>query len=553
MKKTVLWAFMVLIALTTAIKAEEFDKRHGRLVVGITQFPSSFHPTINSMMAKTYIMSMTRRPVTVYDREWKLVCLLCTELPTIENGLAKIIKTPDGKDGIAVTYTLRPDVFWGDGTPVTSKDVIFTWKVGRHPLSGVGGAEFYRSLYKVVAEDDWTFTLFFDRVTFAYNSISDFSLLPAHLEEEKFKDPVKYKDRTSFDTDTINKGLYNGPYVVEQVVHGSHVTLIPNKFWGGEPPKFGRIVIRSIENTAALEANLLSGAIDLIAGELGLSLDQAIAFEKRHNGKFKFFYKPGLIYEHIDLNLDNPILRDKRVRKALIYALDREAISKQLFDGKQPVAHSNVNPLDWVADPDITQYPYDPDKAKALLDEAGWVVGQGGVRRQGKQRLTIELMTTAGNRTRELVQQVLHSQWKQVGIDVRIRNQPARVYFGETVTKRKFKALAMYAWFSSPESVPRSTLHSDNIPSEENNWRGQNYTGFRSNEMDELIDSIEEELDKEKRRKLWRRLQEIYTEELPVIPLYFRAESYILPKDLKGLVPTGHQYPSSLWVEHWHY
>ena len=88
-------------------------------------------------------------------------------------------------------------------------------------------------------------------------------------------------------------------------------------------------------------------------------------------------------------------------------------------------------------------------------------------------------MTTAGNRTRELVSQVLQSQWRFIGIDVRIRNEPARVFFGQTVTERKFPAMAMFAWISSPENVPRSQLHSAHIPSAGNNYAGQNYTRVR--------------------------------------------------------------------------
>ncbi len=160
-------------------------------------------------------------------------------------------------------------------------------------------------------------------------------------------------------------------------------------------------------------------------------------------------------------------------------------------------------------------------------------------------------MTTAGNRTRELVQQVLQSQWRQVGIDVRIRNQPARVYFGQTLAKRKYTAMAMYAWLSAPESVPRSTLHSSEIPTEANNWRGQNYTGYVNPEMDRLVERIEVELDRGARRALWRRLQHIYAEDLPVIPLYFRAEPYIYPKWLKGVAPTGHQITTTNWIENW--
>ena len=523
-----------------------------QLVIGITQFPSTFHPNIDSMLAKTYILSMTARPFTTYDKDWKLVCMLCTELPTIENGLAKPEKTPKGKQGIALTYTIHPHAKWGDGAPVTTEDVVFTWKVGRHKKTGVSDQEFYRSLYKIEAKDDKTFTLHFDKLTFDYNAINGFNLLPAHIDKGNFTDPVKYKHRTAFDTDTMNEGLYFGPYVIAEVASGSHVVLEPNPLWWGKPPVFKRIVVRVIENTAALEANLLSGGIDMIAGELGLTIDQALAFEKRHGKSYNMIFKPGLIYEHIDLNLDNPILRDRRVRHALIYTLDREALSAQLFAGRQPVAHSNVNPLDWVYTEDIPKYRFDPKRAAALLNEAGWAARKKGIRHDDKgQRLSLEIMTTAGNRTRELVEQVLQSQWRAAGIDVRIRNEPARVFFGQTVTERKFTGLAMYAWISAPESVPRTTLHSAHIPSADNNYAGQNYTGFKNAEMDELLEAIEVELDRYKRTAMSKRLQEIYALELPVIPLYFRANPYILPKWLEGVEPTGHQNPTTLWVENW--
>ena len=105
--------------------------------------------------------------------------------------------------------------------------------------------------------------------------------------------------------------------------------------------------------------------------------------------------------------------------------------------------------------------------------------------------LRLEFGTTAGSRVRETVQQVLQGQWRDVGIDVRIRNQPARVFFGETVAKRQFSGLAMFAWISDPESSPRTTLHSTEIPNEDNNWVGSNYMGYRNSEMDELIDAVE--------------------------------------------------------------
>ena len=523
------------------------------LTIGITQFPANFQPNIESMMAKKYVLSMTRRPITAYDHDWQLICMLCTELPTIENGLAVPEQTADGNDGIAVTYSLQPEATWGDGVPVTTEDVVFTWEVGRHPKAGVSNFELYRRILSIDVEDEKTFTLHLDRVEFRYAAINDFLLLPAHIERPVFEaDPAAYRNRTTFDTAPTTPGLFFGPYRITNVVSGSHIDLEPNPTWYGPAPRFTRITVRAIENTAALEANLLSGSIDMIAGDLGLAIDQALAFEKRNGARYDVEYKPGLIYEHIDLNLDNPILADRRIRQALVHAIDREALSQQLFEGRQPVAHASVSPLDWVYKEAVRSYPFDPDRARQLLDEAGWDQLRDGIRHNAAgEALQLAFGTTAGNRSRELVQQVLQSQWRELGIDVRIQNQPARVFFGETTSKRKFGGLAMFAWISSPEHVPRTTLHSEMIPTADNNWAGQNYTGYDNPEMDRLIDQLEITLDRDARKALWHQLQTLYAEDLPAIPLYWRANSYIKPDWLEGVRPTGHQEPTTLWVEEW--
>lgn len=522
-----------------------------KLTIGITQFPSTFNPLIDSMMAKTYILGMTRRPITTYDQDWKLICMLCVKLPTMENGLAEKVTLPNGKTGIKLTVTLHPKLTWGDGTPVTTKDVLFTWKVGRNPQTGVGNYEAFKRVVALTAKDDKTFEMTIDRVTFKYNDMSGFDILPAHLETAPFKEPREYRNRTLFDTDTTNPGLYSGPYRITQVESGSYVVLEPNKHWYGKKPFFKQIVVKVISNTAAMEANLLSGGIDYVAGELGVSLDQALGIEKRQKARFNFIFKTGLFYEHLDVNLDNPVLADRRVRQALLYGLNRAKIVKALFKGRQPVANSNVSPLDRVYTKDVPVYPFDRAKARKLLAEAGWKRrGRFLVNAKG-DRLRVQLMTTAGNRSRALVQQVIQSEWRNLGVDVRIKNEPARVFFGVTVTQRKYDGMAMFAWISSPESVPLTTLRSNMIPTRENNWTGQNYTGYKNPKADALIDKIERELDFEKRKALWRELQILYATDLPALPLFFRADSYIMPKWLKGIRPTGHQAPTTFWVEDW--
>ena len=520
------------------------------LVLAMTQTPGTWNPLISSMLAKSLIANMTARPVTAYDADWKLVCLVCTELPTIENGKARVVDLGDGKKGMEIDVELR-DMRWGDGTPVSAKDVAFTLEVGKHPLSGVASSEGYKRILKLDVKDDRRFTMTIDRVTFDYNSIS-LQLLPAHIEKPIFDaNPAEYRNKTAYDTQSTNPALAFGPYRLTEVVPGSRVVLEQNPTWTGDKPHFKRITVRIIENTAALEANLLSGNVDYVLGELGLSLDQAIAFEKRHKDRYNVIYKPALIYEHIDANLDNKLLADRRVRQAMLLAIDRKAISEKLFEGKQPVAHGGISVLDPMFSPAARQYGYDPAAARKLLDDAGFATLRNGVRQNAAgDRLSIELGTTAGNRIRELVAQVMQSQLRQVGIEARIKAEPPRIFF-ETMSRRTYSGLGMYAWVQSPQGVPRSSLHSKEIPSAENAWSGQNYPGYANPEMDKALDAAERELDFDKRRALFAEIQRLAADDLPSLPLFFRVDPFVIPTQLKGVTPTGTLNSSTLWVEQW--
>jgi peptide/nickel transport system substrate-binding protein len=541
----------LVLACLLAMLPRTAAAAHDELTSGIVQFPATLNPNIDLMAAKSYVLGFAVRPFTVFDADWQLVCLLCTEVPSFENGGAVPTELAGGKKGVDLTFTIRPGAMWADGVPVTADDVKFTYEVGRTAESAVANAEMYRRILGVEVKDDKTFTLHLDRVDYDYAAINDFVLLPAHLERPVFAEPAQYRLRTSYATDPTNPGLYNGPYRISQFVSGSHIVLEPNPHWTGPMPHFKRITVRTIENTAALEANLLSGTIDMVAGELGLPLDEALAFDKRHGGDYAITYKPGLTFEHVDCNFAVPTLADRRVRQALLLGLDRETLTKTLFAGRQAVADSFVEPQDAGFTDDVPHYRYDPARAGQLLDEAGWPAQPDGSRRDAAGKtLSLELATTAGNRSRELVEQVLQSQWKKIGVDIRIHNEPARVLFGETLRQRRFE-LAMYAWISAPENAPRSIFHSQEIPGAANAYAGENLSGYNSPEMDKIIDALEIELDPEKRKALWAAAQRLYATDLPSLPLYFRSDAFILPKWLTGLRPTGNQYPSTLWVTDW--
>ena len=375
------WSF-VAVAIMIGVSAASAAARD--LVIGINQFPSNLHPNIDSMAAKSYVLGLTQRPFTTYDQRWELVCMLCTELPTLENGKAVAETTPGRQAGRGARPT--PSARTPPGAtarPITTRDVQFTWEVGRHPKSGVGNAEMYRRFWKLDLIDDKTFTLHDEKLGFNYNAINDFRLLPEHLERPVFEaDPATYRNRTLFDTEPTNPGLAFGPYRIAEIAPGSQILLERNPTWWGEPPAFDRIVIKAIENTTALEANLLSGEVDMVEGSVGPVARPGPGLRAAARRPV-----PGLLQAGAGLRAYGRHARQPGrwpicgCGRRCSTASTAQAISERLFAGRQPVADTTVHPLDWVHTDDVRHYDFDPARAAALLDEAGWRLGDGGLRR----------------------------------------------------------------------------------------------------------------------------------------------------------------------------
>src|SRR5205807_5551181 len=146
--------------------------------------------------------------------------------------------------------------------------------------------------------------------------------------------------------------------------------------------------------------------------------------------------------------------------------------------GKQAVANSYLPPKHYAYDASMPKYTHNPERAKQLFAEAGWTPGPDGILRNAQgERYTVSLGTTAGNRVREDVEQILQNQWRQVGVDLKITNQPARVFFGETTRHRDFD-MAMYAWVQKPTEDGETLYTTDNIPSAQNAYNGQDFPGY---------------------------------------------------------------------------
>jgi peptide/nickel transport system substrate-binding protein len=524
------------------------------LVIGVAQFPASLHPYISAQTVQYYVIGLAQRPITAFDPDGRLVCLLCTEVPSLENGLASFEKLPDGTRGLAVTIKLKPDLKWGDGAPVTAADIAFTWQVGRDPSAGFNNNYPWSRADRVDIVDTQTAVLHLAQTLTSYQHWD--YLLPKHLEEKILANggtALDYINHTLYNAAPTTVGLWNGPYVITAYQSGNQIELAPNPAWQGQKPAIRRIVIRLIENTASLQANLLSGDVDMTPSGIGITTDQAIALQRDHRQDFAFFYRAGLSYERIDLQSANKPLADVRVRQALVLGIDRKTMIERLFGGHASVAQTWINTLEPNYSADVAGYPYDPAKARSLLKDAGFTPGPDGIgRNEAGDRLSFEFATTSGNRVRELSQQVMQSQWKAIGVEVIIKNAPPRVFFGQLTRQRAFTGLAEYASATRIGLVPLQQYGSAGIPTAANNYTGRNWSGFHDPLMDGVMAAAETELDPVKQKGLWLKMQQIYASQLPELPLYYREDPDVVPVWLKGYKATGREDYQTYWAEQWH-
>ncbi len=533
---------------------------HKEFKIGLSQEFETLNPLIMSMLATTYLSGLVIRPLTVMDAHGQWVPMLAKAIPTVGNG-AEIITEGDQKK-IKVLWEIKDNASWGDGSPVTCEDFALARTIAMNPLVSIAEKETYTDIERIEIDKANPKKCFFvyKRAKWDFTHIGTLYPISKHLEDAVYnqvKDQAEgYEKNTNYVKNPTNPGLYNGPYIITEIKLGSHVILEPNPHFYGTKPSITKLIAKIIPNTGTLEANLRAGQIDMISSS-GFSLDEAISFEKKvkaDNLPYVVHFTPGQTFEHIDVNLEHPVLKDVRVRQALMYSMNRLDLTNALFEGRQtPAAHflASMDPWFTLDSQFSIAYSYSKEKANKLLDEAGWKIGADGIRTKNGEPLTFTIISTSENKTRELVEQYLKDQWKQVGIDLEIKNEPARVFFGETVRKAKFPALAMYALVSSSENIPLSTLHSLSIPSEKNGYSGQNTYHWRNAKVDKAIDQMKIEFDPNKRLELIHGIVKEYTTELPSLPLYYRSDVAVSPKSLKGFQLTGHQFVETYSAENW--
>lgn len=473
-----------------------------------------------------------------WDAAWRPFPQGVGYLPSIKDGTWKA----EG-ERMTLLWRLRPRN-WHDGRPVTCGDYVFALRLIRDPRAlaarnAVGPSSGISSVScPAGAEGREVWVNWQRRNTYANLAPLPTGPAPRHLIEPLYRQrPERVSETFGLDPPmTVGDGAYR----LLEWHRGEYLTLeaVPEHAIFGTP-RLRRITYRFILDPGRAPAALLAGTVDALSPGIP-TFENVLELERRGAGKVKILVSPPIVWEHIDFNLDNPLLRDVRVRRAIAHGINRTEIVQQLFQGRQLVAHTYLSPRHDGYTDALPRYPYDPARAQALLREAGFTLGPDGIMRNAAgQRFSIEFNTTTAIPAREQVQEIIRRRLRQVGIEVNSVNYPRRVFFTDVLQYRRFTGMVMFAWFWDPRAECETYFGSDHVPVEANDWTGANYSGYRNREMDEVCTGAARELDPETRTRLLQSSARIFARDLPALPLYYRTFYAAAKVGFENFTPRG--------------
>lgn len=489
----------------------------GQVVAGISQEPTVFNPLMPGSEVDQGIWWQVFSTLWLVDAEGNLVPDLATEVPSVENGGLSA-------DGLNWTVRLRSDAKWHDGTPFTARDVKFTLELINNPDFKVRNRIGHALVegIEVVSDHEIRWTM---KEPFApYLSVlSQTFLVPEHILA-----PEADPNTAAFNTAPIGTGAFKWGHRSA----GELIQLDANPDYHGDGPYLERVVFRYIPDQTVLYTQFRAGQLDY----LGLSgIQPSFESEARGLAGLKIVAAPMAFVEHVALNLGNPIFAEKAVREALYLGMNRAARIAAIYQGRPRETESYVPLGHWAYHDGLPVHTYDPEAAKALLDAAGWVPGPDGVRVKDGKRLAFTNSTTSGAQARELSQQLLQQDWAKIGVEMTIENMPAAVIWGDFWNQSQYQSVMVASNFLTGGDPDVSLRFSSNaIPAQ--GGSGLNVYQYKNAEVDALLAEGTREFASEKRRTIYRRIQEIIRDDLVFLPV---SQSMMIEGVKEKLI--GHQ------------
>lgn len=466
----------------------------------------------------------------------------------IANGLTKV-KLPEmeaapdlaeswkvSADAKVYTFKMRKNVKWHDGTPFTLQDVKFTFELLSHPdragalgggLAAIQGASAFKtkaateiSGLKIVGDDTVEITLVEPFALFLTTTAASF-IVPRHLLKDV---PVADLPKHPFG----QKPVYTGPFMVESLRTGEGVTVkaFTDHFAGR--PNLDRIVARGLPEAATALAELRAGGIQASL----VPADQFDAFAS-DTATYDSRQLAGVGLWYLQFDVTNPLFSDARVRQAMSHAVDRKTLVTALFRGKAEESYSMAHPLAWVYNAQAPRYEYGVDKAKALLDAAGWKPGADGIREKDGKKLDFKMNHTAARAQWVLA---IQPMLKAVGINF----QPNQMEFGALVAASvPGKYESIFNGWSNFSVDPRQDL-----VAHFRSPRTPDATGYKNDRVDALFKEASTQTTREAEKRTYDQIQQLVETDAPYVYL-FRLQDLVVSRKTLAIPPV--KLVSELW------
>ncbi|MBV8116335.1 MAG: peptide ABC transporter substrate-binding protein, partial [Candidatus Eremiobacteraeota bacterium] len=369
-------------------------------------------------------------------------------------------------------------------------------------------------------------------------------ILPEHLLA-KYND-----DKGSFNSAPFNSlPIGSGPFKVVSWDRGQEVRMEANPDFYLGKPKLQTVIYKIISDENTAEAELESHELDMLAQGTGLKWPQYEALAADPKNGLVATRVDSFQWSHVDFNLRHPIVSDVNVRRALAYATNRQEIIDKLLHGSGIPAETDQQPhLSWAYTTDVTHYPFDPAKAKALLDADGWKVGPDGVRVKGGQRLEFTLSTQTESTYGKALQTVLQRMWRDVGAQADIKNYPTSQFFENStngILQGGHFDAAGYSWIGAADPDDNPIYSADNMAP-----RGQNTMMWNNAIATAAMADALKTVDQARRKRDYVVVQQQLTLDVPTIIINFARVPFVYNSDLKGFDPSP--VISAFW-DPWNY
>ena len=513
MKKSGLIVILAIFILIVWMVGKNNDQpanatNDGTIIIGITGDVDSFNPLFGESVSAQEITHMMLLGLADLNDKSEFA-------PEIASSWKQ------SEDYLKLTYYLRKDALWEDGIPITANDVKFTFDLLMDTTVASPRQSYTEFIKKVTVVDSYTVTFEFTEAYPAQIFDTAGEILPRHILEKA--------DRKTLNTNDFGRHpLASGPFKLNKWVSQQYIELVPNENYFGDQPLLKKVIFKVVPDNTNLLMQLESGEIDMMAGIPPSEVERI----KNKNKNIEVYQVSGRLYYYIGYNNKNELFKSADVRRALTMAVDRQKMINAILYGYGSVCLGPLPPIvGWAYNDDVIEIPFDPKQAGQILEKEGWQdTDNDGVRDKNGKNFEFSLITNTGNQVKSDVAVVVQEQLAQIGVKVNIETLEWNNYL-DHIQAHNFDA-SIGGLSSSYYIDPTPVFHSTatNL---------FNSVSYANPEVDRLIESGRQEMDRKKAAQTWKKFQELVYHDQPYTFLFWMDKAVGINKEFKNVKPIA--------------